>query len=347
MNVELLILEKLYKDAAEKLIATIERKSVKGGLAIYERSVLREVSSILQKLSKDAEKWVNEFVPAEYLLAANETIDLLKESLDITHSITQLDKEAINALVRNASGELLEANQAIGRRVQGLLRDIQINNVMGTFARGLSAAEVKKAVLKDLMENGLLKVPDSAGRQWDARAYANMVGRSATAEARNVGRLNTLTQTENDLVQVSKHSSACPICSRLEGRVYSISGNDKRFPALYSTAFGNGYNLIHPGCLHNLIPFILSLKTPKEIEKAEAFSNRPFDIDPRSERVRQAYAKGQAAKRKARETRMQFERYRTVLKDKAPKTLAGFSSIKAKNGEAWKKLQSAYRSVQA
>jgi hypothetical protein len=347
MNVELLILEKLYKDAAEKLIKTIERKSVRGGLAVYERSVLLEVSGILKKLNRDAEKWVNEFIPAEYLLSANETIDLLRESLDITHSITQLDKEAINALVRNASGELLEANQAIGRRVQGLLRDIQINNVMGTFARGLSASEVKSAVLKELMENGLLKVPDSRGNQWDARAYANMVGRSATAEARNVGRINTMTQTGNDLVYIVPNGTSCPVCSRYEGRVYSISGNDKRFPALYNTAFSKDYSLLHPNCRHALAPFIGALKTREEIKEAKRVSNLSFNKDRRSEGVRLAYAEGQASKRKARETRMQFERYRTVLKDKAPKTLAGFSSIKAKNGEAWKKLQSAYRSVQA
>jgi hypothetical protein len=345
--IELLTLEKLYQDAAKDLLEAIEKKSINGGLALYQRAVLAQVTEILNGLSAEARAWVKEFVPPEYLLAVDETADLLKEGLGITHSITQLDREAIDALVKNATKDLVEANVAIGRRVNDVFRDIQLSQTSAVLARGSSARQVQQAVLKELMTKGILKVPDSGGRQWDARAYANMVGRSVTAEARNVGRINTMTQTGNDLVQIVKNNTSCPICSRYEGRVYSISGNDKRFPALYQTAFGKGYNLLHPGCRHALTPFVEGLQTRDEFNEVKRVSNLSFNPDRRSERAKRAYDKAQIEKRQARATREQFERYRTVLKDKAPKTLAGFSNIKSKGGESWQNLQNEYRAVKA
>jgi hypothetical protein len=345
--IELLTLEKLYQDAAKDLLEAIEKKSINGGLALYQRAVLAQVTEILNGLSNEARAWVKEFVPPEYLLAVDETSDLLKEGLGITHKITQLDREAIDALVRNATSDLVEANVAIGRRINDVFRDIQLSQTASALARGLSAKEVKALVLKELMTKGILKVPDSAGRQWDARAYANMVGRSVTAEARNVGKINTMTQTGNDLVQVVKNNSSCPICSRYEGRVYSISGKDKRFPALYQTAFGKGYNLLHPGCRHSIVGYIPELQAREDFNEAKRVSNLSFNPDRRSERAKRAYDRALAEKRQARATREQFERYRTVLKDKAPKTLAGFSSIKSKGGESWRNLQNEYRAVKA
>jgi hypothetical protein len=111
MNVELLILEKLYKDAAEKLIKTIERKSVRGGLAVYERSVLLEVSGILKKLNRDAEKWVNEFIPAEYLLSANETIDLLRQSRSSTKKPSTLSCVTLQASCSRPIKPLVEESK--------------------------------------------------------------------------------------------------------------------------------------------------------------------------------------------------------------------------------------------
>lgn len=58
---------------------------------------------------------------------------------------------------------------------------------------------------------------------------------------------------DTDLVEASSHDATCAECSALQGRVYSISGNDNRFPKLpdYAKSHGN----FHDGCRHTFYPF--------------------------------------------------------------------------------------------
>ncbi|MFA5337656.1 MAG: phage minor capsid protein [Candidatus Omnitrophota bacterium] len=50
-----------------------------------------------------------------------------------------------------------------------------------------------------------------------------------------------------DLVQVDAHSGACEICQSYQGKVYSISGNDKDFPKLQERP------PYHKGCRHIIL----------------------------------------------------------------------------------------------
>ena len=80
---------------------------------------------------------------------------------------------------------------------------------------------------------------------------------------------------ETDLVEMSIHDNACPICEDYQGRVFSISGKDKRFPILPNTIFKNG--CLHEGCRHSFFPFIYGINKPmSEQEDIIAYSNRPF-----------------------------------------------------------------------
>lgn len=50
-----------------------------------------------------------------------------------------------------------------------------------------------------------------------------------------------------DLVYIPAHNLSCPRCMEWQGRVYSISGKDKRYPKL-EEAYSNGMG--HPNCKH-------------------------------------------------------------------------------------------------
>jgi hypothetical protein len=344
MNVELLALEETYRKAISRLFNVIEQKSLKGGLAAYERAVLAEVTQILSGLNRDAAKWVADFVPDIYQVGIEDAKRELKKVVDIIGELTQLDREAIRVLVRNTALELVESNQAVGRQVRDVFRDVQLEQSTLSLATGQGAQGAKRAILKSLVEKGISHFKDSSGRVTDIQGYADMVGRSVVREARHRGMLNTLTQNGYDLVEIIKNNTSCPICSAYEGRVYSVSGNDKRYPPLFGTAFGI-YANIHPNCRHVLAPFIEALKDPDEIKEAKRVSNLSFNVDRRSESQRKAYENGQALKRRAREEKILYERYRLALGDKVPKTLASFTSIKQKDGEAWQELKRLYRQV--
>ncbi|MDE6580481.1 MAG: hypothetical protein K2K41_08115, partial [Ruminiclostridium sp.] len=126
----------------------------------------------------------------------------------------------------------------------------------------------------------------------------------------------------------------------LQDRVYSISGNDKRFPPL-SKAIGV-YKNIHPHCRHVIVGWAEMMYTPEEIQEAIKKSNRPW-TDPRSGEEKQFYNELQKKNRQARDLQYQYERYKKRLGSDAPKSLYAFKRIKQAGGEKWEELQEKYR----
>ena len=57
-------------------------------------------------------------------------------------------------------------------------------------------------------------------------------------------------------VTIPTHFPTCELCAPYQGRIYSISGKDERFPRLFDTAFAGGYANIHPNCQHVVTPYI-------------------------------------------------------------------------------------------
>lgn len=169
-----------------------------------------------------------------------------------------------------------------------------------------------------------------------------MVARSTTREAGNLARENQLAENGYDLMMMTEHYPTCEACAVLQGRVYSISGRDKRFPPL-SRAFPSGYRNVHPNCRHVMTYWIEEMQSPEEIRAALARSNAPF-TDNRSDEEIALYSKQQADSRRMRADRSQFERYRQRLGEDAPKSFHTFRRIKNADGQKWKEMQSLYRS---
>lgn len=98
-------------------------------------------------------------------------------------------------------------------------------------------------------------------------------------------------------------SSCCPLCSLYNNRVFSVSGNDKRFPPLVSLP-----DEIHDGkcdvcnCYYALGVWFGGIKTASEIKTEIKNSNAPL-VDRRTPEQIEAFAKDQAklARRLARQ----------------------------------------------
>ena len=167
-----------------------------------------------------------------------------------------------------------------------------------------------------------------------------------------------LTEDEHDLYKILAIGSTCPICSAYEGRVYSKSGTDPNYPPLVA-AFGkidpagpddlsNSFLNIHPNCLHTLVKWTEKGKTEKQIQKERDFSSpekRPFDVDYRSKKQREAYQEKERTRAKYRNDLHQWERYREALGDKVPKTLDTFLKHKAAGDEKYKEWERLYRAA--
>lgn len=128
----------------------------------------------------------------------------------------------------------------------------------GSIARKLRGYLEKLAKGDDFIEVG--------GKFFELKYYAEMVARSELHNAYVDATVDECKAFDCDLVQFSRHDSPCPICATLEGKVFSISGDDPDFPPLdepvqvevmtktSSKIIDVDPRFPHPNCEHNLNP---------------------------------------------------------------------------------------------
>ena len=116
--------------------------------------------------------------------------------------------------------------------------DAAIAHVAIDIERGFGSPNVGKGEIPEVKG-----FTDKGGKRWDLSVYARMCARTTAAEARSEATVNTLVDRGVDLVTVSKHPHPNDVCSRFEGRVYSISGGHPRYTKLRERP------PFHPNCL--------------------------------------------------------------------------------------------------
>jgi hypothetical protein len=127
--------------------------------------------------------------------------------------------------------------------------------------------------------------------------------------------------------------------------VYSLSGNDKRFPALFETALKHGYMLIHPNCRHEFLPYFEELQSAEQLQKDISFSGRPFE-DARGAAERDAYAKWQEQNRRRNNEANEYTDMKAKLGDKMPyKDIGSFRRASRAKSEEYQKARVALKIV--
>ena len=150
-----------------------------------------------------------------------------------------------------------------------------------------------------------------------------------------VARLQELLRDDGLVVSVLTHKST----SSYSGFVYNLE-----------TKYGYYvYNsIVTHNCLHSLVKWTEKGKTEKQIQKERDFSSpekRPFDVDCRSKKQREAYQEKERTRAMYRNDLHQWERYREALGDKVPKTLDTFLKHKAAGDEKYKEWERLYRAA--
>ncbi|MDP4143191.1 MAG: phage minor capsid protein [Bacillota bacterium] len=335
----------VYEKAQQELIRVIAEKEAKGNVTAYQRSLLAKVNKILADLDIEAYKLTKQIVENYYKDTIDEVVSsLLAQNVDVSQSSTfsKLHTDAILTIVKNYFSNLHDANVFVGRQIQDAVRKAGLDAVALKISTGQTVKECKKNLVNMLIDQGLNGIKDKRGRTISLEAYAATVARSTTAEVTNTATTNQLTELGYDLVKMTSHATTCPICSVYQGRVYSISGKDNRFPPL-STAFSGEHANIHPNCRHRIFPYIESLAD--DLEGDIQYSNRRFEVSERDKKAIDDYNKQQFEKMKLRADRNQYQRYKLAIPNDVPKNFANFRQMKNSNSNRWKKLKTLYESA--
>ena len=178
-----------------------------------------------------------------------------------------------------------------------------------------SVYNVQKEVEKYLNDHKIFEVKYANGAKMPLHAYAAMAARSARIETVNIAAIGRALQSGTDLVKMTTMPGCCKLCAAYQGKVYSISGQDKRFPALFKTVLRNGYALPHPNCRHEFIAYYEDLEDPKDVERMIKASKIKYDhqgnlVDVRFQKDIEAYAAWQVGNRQLNRELLEYGRMR-------------------------------------
>lgn len=247
---------RMYKIAEKRLIKIITIKTVKGQVTDFYSSLLKEVKLELMKLQRESAKLSKNIVNELYLEAYTNCIDAL-EIDNVRDAYTKLHTKAIETLCDNLINNFAEVNNQVGRKIEDTIREIGLTNAQLKFATGQTIKELQKELKEALVNEGIGGITDKKGRVIQFTTYAELLGRSIVAETQNTAVMNVMKEHDKDLVKMTEHLTSCPICQKYEGKIFSISGTDERYPSVKTIpGFRDGYNNVHPRCRHRLHPYI-------------------------------------------------------------------------------------------
>lgn len=348
------VLIEIYREAQTRL-AEIVTGNYGAGTRTYYNSVLKQLERLMKQLEAETGQYISTEIPRQYKKALDDTYAYFKRNnlqMKRPDMFSHIHSDAVSELANEMRYHINQGISIAGRRVMryldtardNALRQAGLRSAALKAAAGQTVADMQKDLMQRLANDGFLTVQYGTGKrayQVGLDSYAAMVARSTTREAGNLARENQLAENGYDLMMMTEHYPTCEACAVLQGRVYSISGRDKRFPPL-SRAFPSGYRNVHPNCRHVMTYWIEEMQSPEEIRAALARSNAPF-TDNRSDEEIALYSKQQADSRRMRADRSQFERYRQRLGEDAPKSFHTFRRIKNADGQKWKEMQEKYR----
>jgi len=263
------------KDRARQVLLRDKRKLTYG--AKRARLLVAEVEALLDQLDANSAEWIAENIPRFYKSGIKRATVAMDEVGFSGEFVSQpiLHQEAIAVLVNDIQDDLLAATEHARRGFRRVLMKSQLSlatdrAMSAEIVRGVIAGkarrEVSKGIGERLMEEYGTPTIRVGSKTYAIDDYAELVARTRTKEAHTAGTINRTIEAGHDLVMISAHG-AKDGCSYYEGKVFSISGTDERYPPLNSIPRGGPP--FHPNCRHSTMPFVEDLATGAETRRAK------------------------------------------------------------------------------
>lgn len=158
---------------------------------------------------------------------------------------------AVNAMLSDTYTDFGKGFNDFSRGAEKVLNEATRYQVRSEILKGRlegkSVQKISKNMKTVLQKNNVSVLIDRGGKKWSMEAYSEMLTRTHLIRANNEGIINRANEFGIDIVQVSNHASACPICQQFENEIYSLSGDSKEYPLLTDQP------PFHPNCSHRLL----------------------------------------------------------------------------------------------
>lgn len=258
---------------------------------------------------------------------------------------TKVHVEAVNEIVNDTMMDLAAAIRT-AKESYGISYENALNQIRDDIAKGLVTGNNREYIINKvkttLSSNGFTSFTTIDGKKLPLDFYARTVTRTKLRMANNHGHANRLTELGHDLYYVTGRNPTCGECAKYRGHVFSMSGEDDRFPYLDPFATFP----VHPNCQCMIRPWVETYKTEDELQEAiEHAKNFNPNRDPRTKAQREAYAHDQKLKRIARQEEKHYLLMKSIIGPKAPKTIGAYRNIKRNNPAKFEELKTLMKEV--
>lgn len=312
-----------------------------------KQKVIRNIESLMEQSSDEVNEMVNEDLKSLYEYELNRAVKELKDR-GINFKTTLNAQVHAEALDNILSDTFIDLRSAYRTAQQRLIKNIDrtIEEVKKEIADGIMYGDTRRKTVKrvydDFLSKGLASFTTVDGKQLPLDFYAETVVRTKTSTASIHAHANTYQDAGVNLVEVVGASDPCNECAPYQNVVFSLDGEDKRFPHV------NVKELfpLHPNCRCNVLPYVLDYETEESIKQKEK-KGRSFDPtkDTRTEKQKREYKEIQDKRRIARQELKEYDKIKSVLGNEAPKTLGAYRRMKRNKTKGYDKIVSKMRSL--
>jgi len=199
----------------------------------------------------------------------------LNEAPDMMESTTLLN--ILESYERQALNSFNLVNTTMLDQSQQVYIDI-LNQTTGKVMSGnVTAQQAMRSTISEWSETGVPALIDRAGKRWSPEAYSSMIFRSVSNNVANDMQDARFDEYGVDLVEVSAHDGARPLCAPYQGRIFSRSGNDTNYPALADTSIGEPAGLFGINCGHVKYAYVPGISNKRYTPRDQEVNERQYE----------------------------------------------------------------------
>lgn len=170
-----------------------------------------------------------------------------KDRLNKVNTVMRYFAKSAAAAAINRTAEIADKQQHLN-----LLNKAAGKVIMGAESRQSAVRQC----IKEMSARGIPAFVDAAGRQWSPEAYINMDVRTTCSNVAHEAQFTRMDDYDIDLLEVSSHAGARPKCALDQGRIFSRSGKNKKYPAWKTSSYGEPDGILGINCGHQIYPYV-------------------------------------------------------------------------------------------
>ena len=189
---------------------------------------------------------------------------------------------AAKAFQRQAASDLnlvntvmqYKAGSAYVNAVNAIYRETNRQSALDIMGKGaakavsgqMSLQEATRKTIRELAQKGIPAFVDKRGREWSPEAYVMMDMRSTLGNTARAAQNARCDEYNIQLIEVSSHMGARPLCAPYQGRIFSRDGSKGvttdgaggkiYYTPLSETSYGQPAGLFGINCGHVQYPFV-------------------------------------------------------------------------------------------